>query len=224
MADQYRNGLLSSKLDLKNTIREALMELNHETKGGVIKMIRRRIKGGENAIINGISNLDPNKIAEYGEKGVKYLTGVNLPFQKVVAAVLNNFGQLSKLQKSIQASQKLDKLGYNFNEIVQKYGADSDTTKAYAATFPERVYQYVYLYNTPNDPSSGLKYPQNYQDLAIYETDISNKGNHGAKYDQLASQFAQSVGINYNDPMTNQITQAIRANQQTLGLYGHYVS
>jgi hypothetical protein len=206
------SNLLKDKLNFQNFIKGELMKLNHKTGGAIF--------GGN--VIDQFASLDPSKIASYGEKGVKYLTGVNLPFEKAVNAVLSQFGQPSALQKSIMKSQKIDKYGKNFKDVVEKYGLDSDKAKEYAQAFPERIYEYYYIYNTPNDVSSGLKYPQNYQDLYIYEQQVSDSGSHGKNFYNKVIPFAQNLGIDFNDPQTQKILDQISHDKYVLGTTGHY--
>lgn len=214
-----RRGGGISKAMIKDIIKEVLLELNKETKGGVIKMLKHKKGAG---VFDSFANLDPSKLAEYGQKGVKALTGVDLPFSKVVDTTLDIFGKPSAFQKSVASHQKISAYGDTLLEVIAKYGADSQQAKDFRLTFPERTYMGTYVYKTPDDESSGFLYPKQYQDLANYENAISNAGVHGQKFVDQASNFANSIGIDYNDSNTDSIVRKVFNAQKNLGLYGHY--
>lgn len=216
-------------LAMGNIIKEAITELDNEMKGGLLNRIQKvdklivaskKLRGGN--VFDSFANLNPSTLASYGEKGVKALTGVDLPFSKVVDTTLSIFGQPSAFQKAVASHQKISTYGDNLLEVIAKYGADSQQAEDFRTTFPERTYQGTYVYNTPNDPSSGFLYPQPYQDLANYENAISNANIHGQQFVQQASNFANNIGINYNDPNTDNIVRKVFSAQENLGMYGHY--
>lgn len=143
--------------------------------------------------------------------------------QAIAGVIISIFGKRSKFQEEIANHQAIDKkYGPSFKAVVQKYGINSDDVAIYANTFPERIYTYYYIYNTPNVPSSGLKYPQNYQDLAIYENTVSDANIHGLAFVNKVKPYALSIGINYDDPKTQQIMEQIQGDKFRLGTYGHY--
>lgn len=143
--------------------------------------------------------------------------------QAVANVIVGIFGARSKLQQQIADHQAIDKkYGSSFKAVVDKYGINSDDVALYAQTFPERIYEYYYIYNIPNVPASGLKYPQNYQDLAIYENTISDQNIHGSNFIAKVVPYASSIGINYYDPKTSVIMQQIQGDKYRLGTTGHY--
>ena len=142
---------------------------------------------------------------------------------KVGVAVAQYFGKPSADQLKYASHQELDKkYGSNFKNLVDQYGIDSQIVSEYASVFPERIYTYYYIYNIPNDKSSGLKYPQNYQDLYIYMNAVGDSGIHGANFYSKVKSYATSIGINYDDPNTQKIYNEIDGDKYRLGTTGKY--
>lgn len=104
------------------------------------------------------------------------------------------FGIKSHLLPSAAFSQEY---GNNYNAIIERYGEDSDVAEQFRELFPERLTNFDYLYNIPQEPDSGFLngYPQPLQALYIYSQGLSS-----SNYVPALKAKAKQLGLSWNSP------------------------
>ncbi len=110
-----------------------------------------------------------------------------------------------------------EKYGLDYDAIVEKYGEDSEPAKEFRYFYPGSTTENQYLYTEPQDPSSGLRYPQNYQDLYMQTQKLSTNN-----YFNVASGIAKKLGIVWGAPETNKIISQLYKDHSSLSTTGHY--
>ena len=149
--------------------------------------------------------------------GLDKVTGVPV-FGKIV-----DFGNkladfISDKTSNILPSAKFAQMyGTNYDDIVEKYGADSDIAEEFKMYHPGSTTDGEYLYKTPFDPSSGLKYPKANQDFYMETIKLPPQN-----YKANARQIAKSLGLNPDDQNLYSINRNIYFDHDSLSKYNHY--
>lgn len=173
-----------------------------------------KVKGGD-ASTNVVNT--GTKIIEGIQKNVLY----NIPeVGKVLKFIGDNaenvvdkiFGIKSQLLPSAQFREKYGNTFNDYQNIIEKYGINSDIAKTFKSYYPNQTTQGEYIYNNQNDPSSGLKYPKNLQDAYMK---IQNLGN--SNYRKNATAIAKSYGLNWDDPKVIDMYRQLYLDHSYLG-------
>lgn len=104
-----------------------------------------------------------------------------------------------------------------YEMLVEKYGLESEPVLTFRYFYPGSTTDTMILYNTPNDPDSGLKYPLPIQNLYIYAQNLPTQ-NYKANF----AAGAQKFGVNTSDPSFAQTYRNLYFDHSSLSANGHY--
>ena len=104
-----------------------------------------------------------------------------------------------------------------YEEIVDKYGIDSDPAELFRQYYPNVISDNEILYNIPEDLSSGFRYPANIQSLYTQAQNlpISN-------YKNAFASIAKKLGVDTSDSSFQQTFRNIHFDHISLATTGHY--
>jgi hypothetical protein len=100
----------------------------------------------------------------------------------------------------------------DYQNIIEKYGIDSDEAETFRNYYPGASTEGDYIYNNQSDPDSGLKYP-----LALQEAyqEIQNLG--PSNYKANAAAIAKKYGLDWTSPSVMQMYNSLYRDHTYLG-------